>query len=95
MGIEVIYLRMTTKINKMKINKKVELLMELREDKAKQIRSLTKEVEDLTGKIWIEMKLIDEKGGNKNVEGNNITSNQQSNDNNNNGSTEQEKPKEQ
>lgn len=72
----------------MKVNKKIELLMELRESKAKQVRQLNGEVEDLTQKIWIEMKMLEEKGGKTNVERNNITSNQQSNDNSNNGIAE-------
>lgn len=72
----------------MKVNKKIELLMELRESKAKQVRQLGIEVEDLTAKIWVEMKMLNEKGGKQNVEGNNITSNIESNDNNYNGSAE-------
>lgn len=70
----------------MKVNKKIELLMELRESKAKQVRQLGIEVEDLTQKIWVEMKMLEEKGGKQNVERNNITSNIEPNDDNNNNS---------
>lgn len=58
----------------MKVSKKVELLMELRESKAKQVRSLSLEVEELNSRIWIELKIANEGREVKNVERDNTSS---------------------